>query len=113
VKRSDSNVSFDFCQRLQLLTTSAYFRVERIVGRFRSTLNLARLPLETRFATMEIRGGLVVTPFSATRRFPPTRWLPRRAGTGRAPKGISLLATSFEFGICVHPHFSCDEDVID
>jgi hypothetical protein len=24
-----------------------------------------------------------------------------------------LLATSFEFGICVHPHFSCDEVVID
>jgi hypothetical protein len=34
VKRSDSNFSFDFCQRLQLLTVSAYFRVGRIVGRF-------------------------------------------------------------------------------
>ena len=53
---------------------------------FRSTLNLARLPLKTRSATMEIREGLVVTPLSATRRFPPTRWHPRRAGTGRAPK---------------------------
>src|SRR5258706_4180702 len=35
---------------------------------------------------MEIREGLVVTPVSATRRFPPTRWHPQRAGTGRAPK---------------------------
>jgi len=34
VKRSDSNFSFDFCKRLQLLTPSAYFRVGRIVGRF-------------------------------------------------------------------------------
>jgi hypothetical protein len=34
VKRSDSNFSFDFCQRRQLLTPSAYFRVGRIVGRF-------------------------------------------------------------------------------
>jgi hypothetical protein len=53
---------------------------------FRSTLNLARLPLKTRSAAMEIREGLVVTPVSATRRFPPTCWHPRRAGTGRAPK---------------------------
>ena len=53
---------------------------------FRSTLGLARLPLKTRSATMEIREGLVVTPVSATRRFPPTRWHPRRAGTGRVPK---------------------------
>jgi hypothetical protein len=28
-------------------------------------------------------------------------------------QSISLQATSFEFGICVHSHFSCDEDVID
>jgi hypothetical protein len=28
-------------------------------------------------------------------------------------QSFSLLATSFEFGICVHPHFSCDEDVVD
>jgi hypothetical protein len=34
VKRSDLNSSFDFCQHLQLLTPSAYFRVGRIVGRF-------------------------------------------------------------------------------
>src|ERR1700730_7842209 len=34
---------------------------------FRSTLNLARLPLKTRSATMEIREGLVVTPVSAAK----------------------------------------------
>jgi len=34
VKRSESNSSFDFCQRLQLLTPSVYFLVGRIVGRF-------------------------------------------------------------------------------
>ncbi|WP_210352247.1 hypothetical protein, partial [Bradyrhizobium rifense] len=28
-------------------------------------------------------------------------------------QSISLPATSFELGICAHPHFSCDEDVID
>ena len=28
-------------------------------------------------------------------------------------QSISLLATSFEFDICVHPLFSYDEDVID
>jgi hypothetical protein len=55
VKRSDLNSSFDFCQQLQLLTRSAYFRVGRIVGR---SLGLARLPLKTRSATMEIREGL-------------------------------------------------------
>jgi hypothetical protein len=33
-------------------------------------------------------------------------------GQDALPK-LLLLATSFEFGICVHPYFSCDEDFID
>jgi hypothetical protein len=37
------------------------------------------------------REGLVVTPVSATRRFPPTRRHPRRAGTGRAPFRVMHL----------------------
>ena len=77
---------------------------------FRSTLNLARLPLKRRSATMEIRGELAVTPLSATRRFPPTRWHPRRAGTGRAPRASRCWRRRSN-SAPVHPHFSCDEDV--
>ena len=53
---------------------------------FRSPLNLARVPFKTRSASMEIREVLVVAPGSATRCFRLTRWHPRRAGTGHAPK---------------------------
>jgi hypothetical protein len=42
--------------------------------------------LKTDCAAMEIREVLVATPGSAKQRFRPTRWHPRRAGTGRAPK---------------------------
>src|SRR5258707_12383976 len=77
---------------------------------FRSTLNLARLPLKRRSATMEIRGELAVTPLSATRRFPPTRWHPRRAGTGRAPRASRCWRRRSNSASAVNPFFSCDED---
>jgi hypothetical protein len=44
---------------------------------------------------------------------PPNTLAPTTSRDSTRFQSISLLATSFEFGICVHPHFSCDEDVID
>ena len=44
---------------------------------------------------------------------PPNTLAPTMSRDRTRSQSISLLATSFELGICVHPHFSCDEDVID
>src|SRR5882762_10250720 len=43
---------------------------------------------------------------------PPNTLAPTTSRDRTRSQSISL-ATSFEFGICVHPHFSCDEGVID
>jgi hypothetical protein len=61
---------------------------------------------------MEIREGLVVTPFS-NMALPPNTLAPTTSRDRTRSQSISLLATSFEFDICVHPHFPCDEDFID
>ena len=45
--------------------------------------------------------------------FAPNMLAPTTSRDRTRSQSISSLATSFEFGICVHPHFSCDEDVID
>ncbi len=42
---------------------------------------------------------------------PPNTLAPTTSRDRTRSQSISLLATSFEFGTCVHPHFSCDEDV--
>jgi hypothetical protein len=44
---------------------------------------------------------------------PPNTLAPTTSRDRTRSQSILLLATSFEFGIGVHPHFSCDEDVID
>jgi hypothetical protein len=44
---------------------------------------------------------------------PPNVLAPTMSRDRTRSQSISLLATSFEFGICLHPHFPCDEDVID
>jgi hypothetical protein len=60
---------------------------------------------------MEIREGLVVTAIISNTALPPNT-LAATTSRGRTRSQSISLATSFEFGICVHPHFSCDEDVI-
>jgi hypothetical protein len=64
-------------------------------------------------ASMEIREVLVVAPVSATRRFRPTRWHPRRAGTGRAPKAFHCWRRHSNLASACTRYFSCDEGVID
>jgi hypothetical protein len=44
---------------------------------------------------------------------PPNTLAPTTSRERTRSQSILLLATSFEFGINVHLHFSCDEDVID
>jgi hypothetical protein len=44
---------------------------------------------------------------------PPNTLTPTTSRDRTRSQSISLLATSFEFGIWVHPLSSCDEDVID
>jgi hypothetical protein len=44
---------------------------------------------------------------------PPNTLAPTTSRDRTRSQSFSLLATSFEFGICVYPHFSCDDDVID
>ena len=44
---------------------------------------------------------------------PPNTLAPTRSRDRTRSQSILLLATLFEFGICVHPHFPCDEDIID
>jgi hypothetical protein len=44
---------------------------------------------------------------------PPNTLAPTTSRDGMRCQSILLLATSFEFGICMHPHFSCNEEVID
>ena len=85
VKRSDSNFSFDFCQRLQLLTPTAYFCVGRIVGRFvrRSIGSPATQTSFCHYGNPWRTGGNAIISNTA---LPPTRWHPRRAGTGHAPR---------------------------
>ncbi|MGA2057381.1 MAG: hypothetical protein ABSG88_18970, partial [Bradyrhizobium sp.] len=65
MKRSDAEISVYYLSLFQLLTLIGPFTCWTLCWTFRSTLDLARLPLKTPFATMEIREALVVTPVSA------------------------------------------------
>ena len=73
-----------------------------------SPLNLARVLLKTDSAAMEVSEVLMATPGSAKRRFRPTRWHPRRAGTERAPKASRCWRRHSSLAsVCTR--FPCDE----
>jgi hypothetical protein len=62
--------------------------------------------------SMEIREVWAATPYQQNGASAQHARPHHEQGQERS-QSILLLATSFEFGICVHPHFSCDEDGID
>jgi hypothetical protein len=93
VKRSDTNFSFDFYQRLQLFTPSAYFRVGRIVGRFvRRSIWLAchsKLVLPLWKSVKDWRNACI-----SNTALPPNTLAPTTSRDRTRSQSISLLATS-------------------
>jgi hypothetical protein len=78
-----------------------------------SPLNLARVPLRTRFRLYENPRNITGSACINNTAHPPKTLAPTTSRDSTCSQSTSLLATSFEFGIRLHPLFSYDDGVID
>jgi hypothetical protein len=75
--------------------------------------NLARVPLKTRFRLYENPRSIAGNACINNTAHPPNTLAPTTSRDSTCSQSTSLLATSFEFGICLHPLFSYDDGVIN